>query len=135
MGVPPGADRSPAPPLPLPSAEVARYSGLLNAGAVKQVLMEKGFCLARCGHVHTGWFAEERWLKHAGTRTLRIVAAPSLGSREIPSNNGFNLVEVFRDRGRNGLPEYQIRVRRYVRQGELNWEEHADQLGPFHPGE
>jgi len=122
------------PPSPLPSTEVARYSGLINAGAVKQVLMEKGFCLALCGHVHTGWFAEERWHKHSGTRTLHIVAAPSLGSREIPSNNGFNLVEVFRDRDRDGRPEYQVRVRRYVRQGDLGWEEHADQLGPFIPG-
>ncbi|KFA89138.1 metallophosphoesterase family protein [Archangium violaceum] len=119
------------PPSPLPSTEVARYSGLLNAGAVKQVLMEKGFCLVLCGHVHTGWFAEERWLNHSGGRTLRIAAAPSLGSREISANNGFNLVEVFRDRDRNGLPKYQVRIRRYVRQGDLGWEVHADQLGPF----
>ncbi|EPX62051.1 hypothetical protein D187_009954 [Cystobacter fuscus DSM 2262] len=122
------------PPSPLPSTEVARYSGLLNAGAVKQVLMEKGFCLALCGHVHTGWFAEERWFKHSGGHILRIAAAPSLGSREIPSNNGFNLVEVFRDRDRNGIPEYQVRVRRYVRNGDLGWDVHADQLGPFAPG-
>jgi 3',5'-cyclic AMP phosphodiesterase CpdA len=121
------------PPSPLPSTEVARYSGLLNAGAVKQVLMEKGFCLALCGHVHTGWFAEERWHKRSGGRTLRIVAAPSLGSHEIASNNGFNLVEVFRDQGRNGSAEYQVRVRRYVRQGDLGWDEHADELGPFSP--
>ncbi|ATB31884.1 metallophosphoesterase family protein [Melittangium boletus] len=121
------------PPSSLPSTEVARYSGLLNAGAVKQVLMEKGFCLVLCGHVHIGWFAEERWLNHSGGSTLRIAAAPSLGSREIPANNGFNLVEVFRDRDRNGRPEYQVRVRRYVRQGDLGWEEHADQLGPFPP--
>ena len=122
------------PPSPLPSTEVARYSGLLNAGAVKQVLMEKGFCLVLCGHVHTGWFAEERWLKHSGGRTLRIAAAPSLGSREIPANNGFNLVEVFRERDRHGRPEYQVRIRRYIRQGDLGWEEHADQLGPFSSG-
>ncbi len=122
------------PPSPLPSTEVARYSGLLNAGAVKQVLMEKGFCLVLCGHVHTGWFAEERWPRHSGGRTLRIATAPSLGSYEIAANNGFNLVEVFRDRDRNGTPEYQVRVRRYVRQGDLGWPEHADQLGPFAPG-
>ncbi|HYO52380.1 metallophosphoesterase [Archangium sp.] len=119
---------------PLPSTEVARYSGLLNAGAVKQVLMEKGFSLVLCGHAHSGWFAEERWLKHSGGRTLRIAAAPSLGSREIAENNGFNLVEIFRDRDRNGLPEYQLRVRRFVRQGERVWEEHSDQMGPFSPG-
>ena len=122
------------PPSPLPSTEVARYSGLLNAGAVKQVLMEKNFCLALCGHVHAGWFAEERWIKHSGGSTLRIAAAPSLGSREIPENNGFNLIEVFRDRDSKGNAEYQVRVRRYVRQGEHGWEKHADQLGPFSPG-
>jgi hypothetical protein len=114
---------------------VARYSGLLNAGAVKQVLMDKGFSLVLCGHVHTGWFAEERWPRHAKAHILRIVAAPSLGSREIPSNNGFNLVEVFRDRDRTGTAQFEIRVRRFVREGERGWEVHADQLGPFSPGE
>jgi hypothetical protein len=97
--------------------------------------MEKGFCLVLCGHVHTGWFAEERWLNHSGGRTLRIATAPSLGSREIAANNGFNLVEVFRDRDREGRPAYQVRVRRYVRQGDLGWKEDADQMGPFPPGE
>ncbi|MBN1209281.1 MAG: metallophosphoesterase, partial [Myxococcaceae bacterium] len=100
------------PPSPLPSTEVARYSGLLNAGAVKQVLMEKGFCLALCGHVHAGWFAEERWHKYSGTRTLRIAAAPSLGSREIAENNGFNLVEIFRERDEQGHAVHQVRVQR-----------------------
>jgi 3',5'-cyclic AMP phosphodiesterase CpdA len=123
------------PPSPLPTTEVARYSGLLNAGAVKQVLMDKGFSLVLCGHVHTGWFAEERWPRHSKAHTLRIVAAPSLGSREIPSNNGFNLVEVFRDRDRKGAAEYKVRIRRFVREGERGWEVHADQLGPFAPGE
>jgi 3',5'-cyclic AMP phosphodiesterase CpdA len=122
------------PPSPLPSTEVARYSGLLNAGAVKQVLMEKGFCLVLCGHAHSGWFAEERWHKHPGERTLRIAAAPSLGSYEVAENNGFNLVEVFRDRGQNGHPQYELRVRRFVHKGERGWEQHADTMGPFSPG-
>jgi 3',5'-cyclic AMP phosphodiesterase CpdA len=121
------------PPSPLPSTEVARYSGLLNAGAVKQVLMEKGFCLVLCGHAHKGWFAEERWHKHSGERTLRIAAAPSLGSYEIAENNGFNLVEIFRDRAQNSSPHYELRVRRFVRKGDHEWEEHADKLGPFSP--
>jgi hypothetical protein len=97
------------------------------------VLMEKGFCLVLCGHAHKGWFAEERWHKHSGERTLRIAAAPSLGSYEIAENNGFNLVEIFRDRAQNSSPHYELRVRRFVRKGDHEWEEHADKLGPFSP--
>jgi 3',5'-cyclic AMP phosphodiesterase CpdA len=118
----------------LPFTEVAPYTGLINAGAVKQVLMDKRFCLALCGHMHVGWFVEERWIKNSKGRTLRIATAPSLGSREIPEPNGFNLIEVFRERNASGEAEYQVRVRRYVREGDRGWEEPADQMGPFSPG-
>jgi len=118
---------------PLPSTEVARYAGLLNAGAVKQVLMEKGFCLVLCGHVHAGWFAEERWpRRHKGA--LRVAAAPSLGSKEVAENNGFNVVEVFRERDREGRRTHLVQVRRFVRQGERSWIEHAERIEPFLPG-
>ncbi|WP_224361001.1 metallophosphoesterase family protein [Hyalangium versicolor] len=118
---------------PLPSTEVTRYAGLLNAGAVKQVLLEKGFCLALCGHVHAGWFAEERWHERT-VRTLRIAAAPSLGSSSIAENNGFNVVEILRELNREGRATYQLQVRRFVRKGERSWEQHSDQMGPFSPG-
>lgn len=121
------------PPSPMPSTEVTRYAGLLNAGAVKQVLMEKGFCLALCGHVHAGWFAEERWHERT-VRALRIAAAPSLGSSSIAENNGFNVVELLRELNREGRATYQLQVRRFVRRGERSWEEHSDQMGPFSPG-
>jgi 3',5'-cyclic AMP phosphodiesterase CpdA len=117
---------------PLPSTEVGRYAGLLNAGAVKQVLMAKGFCLVLCGHAHSGLFAEEHWPgRESGV--LRIAAAPSLGSREIAENNGFNVVEIFRDRDRQGQRTHKVLVRRFVRQGERNWVEHAERMGPFVP--
>ncbi len=122
------------PPAQLPPTEVTRYPGLLNAGAVKQVLMEHRFCLALCGHMHAGWFIEERWIKNFKASTLRIAAAPSLGSREIPENNGFNLIEVFRERNAKGDAEYQVRVRRHVLQGQQGWNEHTDEMGAFSPG-
>jgi hypothetical protein len=118
------------PPSPLPSTEVGRYAGLLNAGVVKQVLMEKGFCLVLCGHVHAGWFAEERWPGRYAS-PIRIAAAPSLGSREIAENNGFNVVEIHRDRDRGGARKHEIVVRRFVREGEHRWSEAGEPLGPF----
>lgn len=117
------------PVSPLPSTEVARYGGLLNAGDVKDTLMHKGFCLVLHGHAHTGWFGSERWPGRHQERTLHIAAAPSLGSREIQEHNGFNAIEVIRER-RGGETHYEVYVRRIAREG--TWAEKAV-LGPFSP--
>jgi hypothetical protein len=100
---------------PLPSTEVTRFAGLLNAGAVKQALLSAGFSIVLHGHVHTGFLAEERWPGRHGGRTLRIAAAPSLGSREIAENNGFNEIEIRRSRDAAGKQSHDIFIRRFAR--------------------
>jgi Icc-related predicted phosphoesterase len=120
------------PPSPFPYTETKPYAGLLNAGVIKQLLMDKGFCLALCGHVHSGWFVEERWQESA-SRTLRIAAAPSLGSSEIAEKNGFNLVEILRELNDQSSATYKIQIRRFFYRGPLTWKEDAGQMGPFSP--
>lgn len=117
------------PVSPLPGTEVSRYSGLINAGDVKDTLMHKGFCLVLHGHAHTGWFGSERWPGRHQERTLHIASAPSLGSREVQEHNGFNSIEVLRER-RDGETHYEIEVRRLGREG--TWVEKA-LMGPFAP--
>lgn len=118
---------------PLPSTEVTRWAGLLNAGAVKQTLFGAGISLVLHGHVHAGFFAEERWPGRHDGRALRIAAAPSLGSREIAENNGFNEIEIRRDRDGDGRQSHRIVVRRWVREGERSWRAVEDEMGPFEP--
>jgi 3',5'-cyclic AMP phosphodiesterase CpdA len=116
----------------LPATEVARFGGLLNAGDVKATLLEKGFCLVLHGHVHKGWFGEERWPDRYPDRTLRIAAAPSLSSHEITEHNGYNEIEIRRDR-RGDERTSEIVVRRFGLDG-AQWVpmKHA-QMGPFSP--
>lgn len=116
---------------PLPSTEVTRYAGLLNAGAVKQALLGAGVSIVLHGHVHASFLAEERWPGRHGGRTLRIAAAPSLGSREIAENNGFNEIEIRRGRDAAGRPSHDIVIRRFVREGERSWRLHDHEMGPF----
>lgn len=108
------------PVSPHPATELDRFGGLINAGAVKQALIQKGFCLVLCGHVHSGWFAEERWPGLSQT-PLRIVSAPALGSHESPEHSGYNSVEIERTLDDRGRPRIEIRVRRHVRQAEGRW--------------
>jgi 3',5'-cyclic AMP phosphodiesterase CpdA len=108
------------PVSPHPSTELKHFGGLINAGAVKQVLMQKGFSLVLCGHVHAGWFAEERWPGLSQT-PLRIVSAPTLGSHETTEHSGYNSIEVERTLDRLGRPGIQVHIRRFVRQREGQW--------------
>ena len=118
---------------PLPAAEVARFGGLLNAGDLKATLLEKGFCLVLHGHVHKGWFAEERWLDRYPAQTLRIAAAPSLASYEVREHNGYNEIEIRRDR-RGKDKACTIVVRRFGLDG-AHWVPIPGAvMGPFTPG-
>ncbi|HEY4016416.1 MAG TPA: metallophosphoesterase [Polyangiaceae bacterium] len=121
------------PVSPMPQVtEIARYSGLLNAGAVKDTLMEREFCLILHGHAHAGWFGVEQWPGMHGGRWLRIAAAPSLSSREVPECRGYNAIEIERDHDDRGEPIHRVIVRRYVLKGQ-SWEP-EERLGPFTPG-
>ncbi|WP_437768496.1 metallophosphoesterase [Sorangium sp. So ce281] len=119
------------PVSPLPSTELARFGGLINAGEVKDALAHKEFCLVLHGHSHTGWFGKEQWPERHEDRTIRIVAAPSLSSREVQEHNGYNEIEIARD-GVGDKVSYQIHVRRMVREG-ATWTRRAS-MGPFAPG-
>ncbi|WP_437729491.1 metallophosphoesterase [Sorangium sp. So ce861] len=119
------------PVSPLPSTELARFSGLINAGEVKDALAHKEFCLVLHGHSHTGWFGKEQWPERHEDWTIRIAAAPSLSSREVQEHNGYNEIEIARD-GVGGKVSYQIHVRRMVREG-ATWMRRAS-MGPFAPG-
>jgi hypothetical protein len=106
---------------PMPPTEVAHFAGLINAGQVKGVLFANRFSLVMHGHMHTGWFACEKWMGPGGEwRTLHIAAAPTLGSRETTEPHGYNEVEIVREGNR-----YELTVRRVVRQGE-NWPVQAE---------
>lgn len=132
------------PVSPLPMTELAPYAGLVNAGELKDTLVRRQFCLVLHGHTHTGWFGKEQWPERHEDRSLRIAAAPSLGSREVQEHNGYNEIEIRREplvagggasggaSGAGCAPGYRITVRRLVREG-TTWVERAS-MGPFAPG-
>lgn len=105
--------------------EIARYAGLLNAGAVKDLLLRHDFSLVLHGHTHSAWFGIEHWPGLHQERKLHIASAPSLSSREISENHGYNAIEVNRDFDDNGHRVFELAVRRILRKGQLNWEESA----------
>ncbi|HYO66654.1 MAG TPA: metallophosphoesterase [Archangium sp.] len=104
------------PVSPLPMTELGRYVGLINAGEVKDRLMEKGFCLVLHGHAHTGWFGKEAWPGRHGEQVLWIASAPSLGSREVQEHHGFNEIVLSRE-PHGSETTYSLTVRRYSREG------------------
>jgi 3',5'-cyclic AMP phosphodiesterase CpdA len=119
------------PVSPLPSVEVTRYAGLVNAGAVKEVLIKNKFCLVLHGHVHKGWLAREEWLDAGRAGTLYIAAAPSLGSREVEEHQGYNEIEILRESRADGKRTHRVRVRRFGRKGSTWGEEAGAEMGPF----
>lgn len=83
---------------PLPAApEIAHYSGLTNAGQVKDTLFKLSVNLVLHGHQHQGFYAEERWPERHRNHVVRILAAPTLGSTERNESNGFNELRLFRE--------------------------------------
>jgi len=122
------------PVSPLPFTELARFGGLVNAGEVKDALVEHEVCLVLHGHAHMGWFGQEQCPERetpAGW-VLRIAAAPSLGSREINEQNGYNEITIAREPGERDRSPHAILVRRVVRKG-ASWDQ-GKTMGPFPPG-
>lgn len=102
------------PVSPLPSeVEVAPYAGLLNAGLVKQALLEAGVSLVLHGHAHRAFLAVERWPGRHDGRSLTVAGAPTLGSRETYEHHGYNEVLIFREG-----TEHHFEVRTVRREGE-----------------
>ncbi|MCB9756580.1 MAG: metallophosphoesterase [Myxococcales bacterium] len=101
------------PVSPMPSiTDVGPYAGLLNAGAVKDAMIAAKIALVLHGHQHSAWFAEERWPDRSA-HTLRIAAAPSLGSWAVSEKHGYNEILVYREGER-----YEVEVRRVLREGD-----------------
>lgn len=126
------------PVSPLPSQEIAKYAGLLNAGRVKDVLFSHQFALVLHGHLHSACLLEERWAGQYDNWILRIAAAASLGSRQIAEKNGFNEIHIQRhllfEGSEKDPPTAKIRVQQFARSGPYSWSVKA-QLGPFLPGQ
>lgn len=114
------------PVSPLPTAtDVGPYAALLNAAAVKDACFDVQIQLVLHGHAHSQWFFEERWPSHRRPdHPLHIAAAPSLGSREVLEQNGYNEILVHREGDR-----YRVSVQGYVRAGET-WRE-GHRMRPF----
>lgn len=121
------------PVSPMPGTEIAKFSGLLNAGAVKETLLREKFCLVLHGHAHKGWFGKEQWPGEHDW-TLRIAAAPSLASKEVQEQHGFNQIEISRLR-EEGPEEYLVTVQRYVFNGSSWAPGRPMRFRPGQPGE
>ncbi len=115
------------PVSPMPSiTDVGPYAGLLNAGAVKNAMIAVKISLVLHGHQHSAWFAEERWPDRSA-HTLRIAAAPSLGSWAVSEKHGYNEILVYREGER-----YEVEVRRVLRDGD-SWQPTGARMS-FEPG-
>ncbi|SFD45521.1 metallophosphoesterase [Streptomyces aidingensis] len=96
---------------PVPSVEIAPYSGVVNAGQAKKALAAAGAALVLHGHTHLGFTAAERLLGGGPPWTLRIAGAPALGSGETEEQNGYNEVFVAREGGAHTVALRTVRLR------------------------
>ena len=115
------------PVSPVPSVEVAPYSGVVNAGQTKRVLASAHTALVLHGHTHQSFFAAERIINTSSRWTMRIAGAASLAAATADEQNGYNQVLVAREGGTHRV---------VVRQMRLSGGEWAGrQTFAFHPGE
>jgi hypothetical protein len=98
------------PVSPVPAVEVAPYSGIVNAGQVKQALNAAGAALVLHGHTHLSFLAAERMLGAGRPWTMRIAAAATLASAETGEQNGYNEVFVAREGGAHRLLVRPVRL-------------------------
>ena len=91
---------------PVPSVEIAPYTGIVNAGQAKRALIAAHTALVLHGHTHLGFLAAERLLGLPANWTLRIAGASTLASAASDEQNGYN--EIFL--AREG-PSHRILVR------------------------
>lgn len=91
---------------PVPSVEVAPYTGIVNAGQAKRALTTARTALVLHGHTHLGFLAAERLLGHSPDWTMRIAGAATLASAASDEQNGYNEIFVAREG-----PDHAILVR------------------------
>ncbi|WP_333768634.1 metallophosphoesterase family protein [Streptomyces sp. IBSBF 2435] len=87
------------PLTPVPTVEVAPYSGVVNAGQARRALAAARTSLVLHGHTHEAFAAAERLLGAGPPWTVRIAGAPALASRDTDERNGYNELFVAREGG------------------------------------
>ncbi|MET7478976.1 metallophosphoesterase family protein [Streptomyces sp. NPDC005648] len=95
---------------PVPSVEVAPYSGVINAGQVKRALAVAETALVLHGHTHLAFLAAERFLGGRRSWTTRIAGAPALGSRHTDEQNGYNEILLAREGTRHTVALRTVRL-------------------------
>lgn len=98
------------PVSPVPSVEIAPYTGILNAGQVKRALTEAGTALILHGHTHLSFLAAERLLGSGPEWTVRIAGAATLASMATDEQNGYNEILVAREGGTHQVLVRQVRL-------------------------
>ncbi|WNI18644.1 metallophosphoesterase [Actinacidiphila sp. ITFR-21] len=111
---------------PVPTVEVAPYSGVVNAGQAKRALSVARTSLVLHGHTHLAFFAAERLLGLSPPWTMRIAGAPALATPQTEERNGYNELFVAREGERSA---FAIRT---VRLDGGQWT--PEQLFAFRPG-
>jgi hypothetical protein len=97
--------------------EISSFTGLINAATVKATLRQKGYQLVLHGHVHHGALVTEISHDHDAA-ALHIAAAPSLGSREVQEQHGYNQITLGRTLPVNGqVAQIRVRVERHTHGG------------------
>lgn len=82
---------------PVPSVEVAPYTGIVNAGQAKHALATARVALVLHGHTHLSFLAAERLLGHVPGWTLRVAGAATLASAASDEQNGYNEIFIARE--------------------------------------
>jgi hypothetical protein len=98
------------PVSPVPTVEIAPYSGIVNAGQVKQALIFAGTALVLHGHTHLSFLAAERLLGPARTWTMRIAGATTLASADTEEQNGYNEILISREGSAHRLLVRPVRL-------------------------
>jgi len=95
---------------PVPSVEVAPYSGIVNAGQAKRALVASRTALVLHGHTHLGFLAAERLLGLTSSWTVRIAGAATLASAASDEQNGYNEIFVAREGAEHRILMRQVRL-------------------------
>lgn len=95
---------------PVPTVEVAPYSGVVNAGRAKRALSGAATALVLHGHTHLAFAAAERLLGAGRPWTVRIAGAPALASSETEERNGYNEMFVAREGTGHALAVRTVRL-------------------------
>ena len=95
---------------PVPTVEVAPYSGIVNAGQVKRALISARTSLVLHGHTHLSFLAAERLLGPDAAWTMRIAGAATLASAATDEQNGYNEILIAREGGTHRLMVRPVRL-------------------------